>query len=303
MVLLKETPIALVAAILLYRVLLTRPRTRSELASTLKYAAPLAAIGAFILLQRLTTGHFFSIYDYEFDLFVLSAQAVRRQFELVTEWIFVNQLRWVLSLFIAADLLWSLWRRELHLRRDQWLVCLIIASSGYSFSVLYFLPRYLMPAFPFLFLLGAHALLKWVPRRARGLAGAIVVVVSIWSTASQPFMGNSEFNLRYLDAVAVHQEMARYIEASHPSDKVWTEFPHTVELRRPLMGYVGRPLSVARLRPGSDEIGPSDLILVSTLSGGPKMIERFAGDERFRLIKRIQRDRVTAALYGPGEPD
>jgi hypothetical protein len=85
MVLLKETSIALVAAIVLYRVLLTRPRTRSELASTLKYAAPLAAIGAFILLQRLTTGHFFSIYDYEFDLFVLSAQAVRSQFELVTE--------------------------------------------------------------------------------------------------------------------------------------------------------------------------------------------------------------------------
>jgi hypothetical protein len=177
-------------------------------------------------------------------------------------------------------------------------VLLVIAFSGYSFSALYFLPRYLLPTLPFFFVLGAHAVMKRVPSRVRTLAGATVVAGMTWSLLTQPFIGNSEFNLRYLDAVAVHKEMARYIERNHASE-VLTGFPHLGELRMPLFGYVDRRLPASPFH--LDAPRRDGLILVSTLFGGSMTLEEMSRDEHLQLIKRVQKGAVTAALYGPGE--
>jgi hypothetical protein len=142
MVLIKETSIALLAALILYLLLLAKPITKNALAKALKYSAPLFIIGAFFLFQKLTTGEFFFIYNFEVELFELSQKSVQNQFIAITQWIFLYQHRYIFTALIVLTLMLN---SEARKRRELWLFLLILLLSGYSFSGLYFLPRYLLP--------------------------------------------------------------------------------------------------------------------------------------------------------------
>jgi 4-amino-4-deoxy-L-arabinose transferase-like glycosyltransferase len=293
MVLLKETAVALVVALVLYLLITLEQRSKQHVIEALKYAAPLAVIGAFVLLQRITTGHFFSIYDFEFELFDPSHDSMRRQFELVTEWIFVNQFRWILTAFIAADLLWFGVRG----RKDAWLFGLILLLSGYSFAGLYLLPRYLLPVFPFFFIIGANSLLRLVRApRFRTAAAVAVVGAAAWVLLIQPFTGNGEVNLRYLDVVAAHETMANHIAARDPSPTVLTQWPHTDELAKPVLGYIDRRIrtkSYSRTR----DVDGSDLIVVSNPPEAMEELKSLARRSSWPLVHTVRKGDITVELY------
>jgi 4-amino-4-deoxy-L-arabinose transferase-like glycosyltransferase len=293
MVLLKETSVALVVALVIYLCVAADTRSKRQLVDALKYGAPLIVIGAFVLLQRITTGHFFAIYDYEFRLYDLSLGAVRRQFNLVTDWIFLNQSRWFLTIVIALDLLWFGVRE----RKDAWLFGLIVVLSGYPFAALYFLPRYLLPVLPFFFMMGANSLLRLLRAPRVRIAVAVAAVgAAAWVLATQPFVGNSEFNPRYLDAVKAHEAMANYIAANDPTATVLTLFPHVSELNAPLLGYVDHPIATKNFTKPADLDG-SDLIIVSSQSSDPQKLKSLAQYNKWPVVHTVREGKVEMVLY------
>jgi len=300
MALMKETSIALLAALLVYLVLESRPRTRAEWLSITRYAFPLAALGLFAAWQRLMTGHFFFIYDpshFDIALFQLTPEVVAAQLGDVTRMLFVEQGRWVLTAAIVINLvLHASARRRPELR----LFALIVLFSGYSFAALFYLPRYLLPVLPYVYLLGAWSLMELVrPPAWRTPVLLLVVAFMVVSLATQPFTRNAEFNPRYLDVVRTHRAMTEHIAAEFPDARVLTAWPHTSQLIDPHLGYVTRGLrdvwSVRQRHPGDD----ADLILVSPTPSTEGMAElrAFVVSNGWRLVKRVENAPVVSELY------
>jgi hypothetical protein len=59
-----------------------------------------------------------------------------------------------------------------------------------------------------------------------------------------PYSAHWEINLGYTDYVRVHQEAAQWLESGPGQPRILTYWPATEELRRPIIGYVSRPLNV-----------------------------------------------------------
>ena len=299
MVLLKETAIVLVVALLLYRFVVLNPFRQAKLRDVARYSVPLAVIGAFILLQKVTTGHFFFIYDFDVELFQLTPARVRSQIGTITRWIFIDQHRFILTALIALNLIVNPEAR----RRELWLFAFVVVLSGYSFSVLYLLPRYLLPVLPLFCILGAVSILELArgPKRQVVAASAALGMMA-WSLTVQPLSGTGETSLRYLDMVAMHQSAINRIASDRADAEVLTTWPHTEELTRPLLGYVEQPLQVKAFRAESD-LGDADLILVSQPDNGPEVrLRELARRGAWRLILRQEKERAWIELYARANP-
>jgi hypothetical protein len=299
MVFIKETSIALLVALLLYLFLAAQPAKRS-LKEAVKYSLPLVMIGLFFVWQKITTGHFFFIYDpleFNIKLFELSPSSIFDQFFRITKWVFFEQQRYIFSGLVVLHLVIN---KSSRLRPELWLFFLIALFSAYSFLVLFFLPRYLLPALPYLYLLGTWSLMELVrPAGWKIPAALVTLLVMGWCLAVQPFRGNAEFNPRYLDVVSVHKGMCDFIMSEFPAARILTSWPHTTQLQSPHLGYVRSALSVASLRdaPNAPE---SDLLLVSLVPTAPGMKEltAYAAENNWRLIKRLEKTPVVTEIYG-----
>ncbi len=303
MVLLKETAIAVVVAVALYRAL-TGGSLKERLRRLIAYALPLVVTGLFAAWQKLMTGQWFFIYPphSNLDLFVPTPRVVLDQVVTITGWLFVLQGRWVLTAAIVLNLVMH---REARRRRELRLLALMGLLSGYAFAPLYLLPRYILPALPMVYVVGAWSLLELFATPAqKNAAAAITVVFMAWTLTHQPFAGSSEFNLRYLDVVAIHRTLCGLIAAEHPDARVLTAWPHTQELRQPELGYVKQAVRAESLEHGSelDDRG-ADLILVSIVppTDGMGDLRDLALRNGWRLLRRLENGPAVSELYQRGE--
>jgi hypothetical protein len=294
MVLLKETAIVLVVALLLYRFVVLHPLRQARLEDLALWGLPLTFIGAFLLLQKVATGHFFFIYDFDVELFRLTPALAWHQFGLITRWIFIDQHRFILTGLIALNLVVNAKAR----RREHWLVAFVVVLSGYSFSVLYFLPRYLLPVLPFFYILGAISILELARRPMwQGVAAAVASCMMVWSLRTQPLSGNGETSLRYLDVVAMHRAAIDRITGDRPAAKVLTHWPLTQELQHPFLGYVDHPVDVKSFGSESDLAG-ADAILVSHPGNGSEArLRELARRDGRRLILRQVNETAWIEIY------
>jgi hypothetical protein len=308
MVFIKETSIALLGALLVYLFLMTKPKAKNSLFYLLKYSIPLFLIGLFFVWQKLTTGYFFFIYPPSIDikLFELTPQLIYRQFVTISHWLFIAQQRYIFWALIVLNLIVN---RVTRCRSELWLFLLICVFSGYSFALLFFLLRYLLPVLPYIYLVGTGSLLELAGRKAWKIpAATALLLLSTWSLATQPFTGNAEFNLKYLDVVSAHKEMCEYIASQFPQARIATDWPHILELLHPHLGYVKkrlRALSVPTRDLTSLEDEPArlnvDLILLSTTPASTQSeeLKTYALKHNWRLIKRVVNEPVATELYGP----
>lgn len=300
MVLIKETALALVAAWVLYVLLVEGWRSRDAWRRAAAFAVPVLAAVMFFAAQMAATGEPFFIYEDDVELFGFRPIHVWRQFRLITAWLFVDQLRFLFTL----PALFTIARRPGAWRHPAFLLCgLVVALSGYSFSVLYQLPRYLLPVLPFLVIVGTASLLSLARRpAAQAILAAALTAVFAWSLAHQPLIGNSEVSMRYLDVVRVDLAMCRLIEARFSDATILAAFPQTHELRYPDLGYVRRRLDVGR--PRSLPTSEGDLLFVSAPWGaGRRVLRSYARAEGWRLIERIgnEHDLVAELYAAPAE--
>jgi 4-amino-4-deoxy-L-arabinose transferase-like glycosyltransferase len=294
MVLLKETAIVLVVALLLYRFVVMSRFRQARLRDVARYGLPLAVIGAFFLLQKATTGHFFFIYDYQVELFQFTPALVRNKFGVITKWIFIDQYRFFFTALIVLNLAVNAKAR----RRELWLFAFVVVLSGYSFSVLYLLLRYLLPVLPLFYILAAASILDLARGpRLQLVVACVALAMMSWSLMSQPLIMNGETTLGYLDIVAMHKAAIDRLARERPDARVLTTWPHTDELKQPLFGYVHQPIDSKPLRAESD-LREADLILVSQPASGPEVtLRELARRGAWRLIMRQEKGRAWIELY------
>ena len=236
MILIKETAIAIVFSLLIYLFLTERNKSKSIFQEILKYSVPLVVILAFVILQKITTGKFCCIYPFKFELFELQPRLVIHQSFFISKWLFFYQYRYIFTFLIVLNLIINKASRS---RKELLLFLPMFIFSGYSFSFLYFLPRYLLPALPYFYIMGAWSLVELIKsRRLQTVMVMIIAAVLIYSLSGSGFHGNSEWNMKYLDVVKMHKTMCEYIENEFPNARVLTVFPHVEQLRRPYLGYV-----------------------------------------------------------------
>ena len=308
MMLLKETTIALVGALLVWHALVCGDAwTRQGRRRLALLAVAFVPIAAFALLQRLETGHYFFIYDPRiFDVQLQVGPAMmRQQLGSITTWIFVAQHRWIFTAAIVASLLVdrAAWRR-----REFALFVLIGLASGYAFVGLYFLPRYLMPVLPFFYLAGGWAVTRLAARtRHAAVVIAAVAIASASSLMLTPFAYNGEVDLHYLDVVRAHRAIASTIASAYGGARVLTAWPHTSEFTQPELGWVAAPLPVVSLPPrvaaaerdaAIASLAP-DLVLVSPFppTDGMSELRDYAIGHGWTMVRREEVGPVVSELY------
>lgn len=303
LVFIKETAVLLIIPLLLYFCVKTPPLTKEAWIRLLKYSVPLFEIAVFFVWQKFTTGHFSATYD----PYALSQLESRFGYQalIISKWLFVYQGRYFFSALIALNFIFNKTARRCE---ASWLFLLILLFFyAFVFIYPYFLPRYLLPALPYFYLLGGWALMEPLKATAWRIPAAIFVLVfMVWSSATQPFSGNAEFNLRYLDAVQVDKEIGAILMKEFPSSRVVTAWPYTVELQSPQLGYVNRARSAVSVGAeggisAADErnLGEADLILVSLSPQMSKMavLRDYALSRNWRLIRRLEKGAAVAELY------
>ena len=310
MVLIKETSAAIVLAMFAYDVLFV-PRERADrLRAAGRHLIPLSALGTFVVWQKVVTGSWWLIYTDPFDAswFETTIWTIARQAWAIATWIFLEQWRWLLSAPLVLGLIFLPVARR---RRELWLFGLIafFASVPFAFAGMLFLPRYLMPVLPLLFVAAAWMLRQLIePFAWRAGVASLVLATMSWALFARPFEGTAELNMRYLDVVRVHQEMESTIARDFPSSRVLTFWPQTRELTVPQFGYVQTPIAILDVDSPVEvdrAFASADLILVTPLPEVPGAIElrNHAIAAGWQAVRTISRGPVVSELFArPGLP-
>lgn len=124
----------------------------------------------------------------------------------------------------------------------------LLAANWVAFSVLggALLTRYLLPVYPLLLLICVatwRAATRWWTLLAGVTAAAFV---SAW-WLSPPTSFAPEDNLTYRDMIVVHQQAIQFVQRRYPEATVLTAWPVAMDLVRPEMGYIDRPMHVTSL--------------------------------------------------------
>lgn len=108
------------------------------------------------------------------------------------------------------------------------------------------LARYMLTVVPLVIILAASTLRRRVRRWPALIALAgIGFVIALF--LNPPYGFSPEDNLAYRDYVVMHEDAESFLEARYPGKTVLTAWPASDEISRPYLGYVTRPLRVARI--------------------------------------------------------
>ena len=114
------------------------------------------------------------------------------------------------------------------------------------FSFTSFNYRYLLPLYPFFFIITANSLNK-IFKKYTILIILIILLLFIipWGGDSTDSRGYIlEKNIEYLDMIKTHAEMDKFIEENYPDATILTSWPMIEELRYPSKGYTTKEINI-----------------------------------------------------------
>jgi len=299
MVLIKETGILVVFAILVYLLLSEGNKTRYVFKEILKYGIPLLVIFSLFIIQKFAIGKllYFPVIDVEFGgLIKLRYEEMILTFLKINKWIFWSQCRYVFTLLILLNFILNKnWKN----RKEFLLFLLIFIFSGYTLSFFYYGHRYLFPVLPYFYIIGALALVELIKSEIlQNIAAGIIILVLILSPFVTGFKGSGEFDMKYLDIVKLEKTMCQYIEKEFPAARILTAWPQTSELEDPFFGYVEKPLKIIYFD-GKNNLTDFDVILFSNVpSGDHYKLKNYIINNSFKLIKQFKTRNLVSELYG-----
>jgi hypothetical protein len=144
-----------------------------------------------------------------------------------------------------------LWKRNIETKLIPLVLTVTLYLFLYSIALLWWFPRYLLPTYPLLFILGAWAL-SIILKEYKHLQFFIIVVIILlfinqWNKGTILDVNNPELdgNLEYIDLVNVQHMAASYIEKNYPNNTILTSwFTLSLNLKNPELGYVTKPIKV-----------------------------------------------------------
>ena len=249
MVLMKETSMLIIFCLLWY-LYFSHKGPPGVYVTLLKYAVPLLALGLFFAAQKIATGSMLD--NAYFDSHPLISYDIRflgNKFFYVGGWIALEQNRWILSIIIMLDLLR---RGKSFWIKPYYLFLLVLIFYLGAFTLVFFLPRYILAVLPYLCLAGARSITSLA--RDLKLQGALAVLVLGGFSSSlyghRPGYGGHDSDMQYLDVVAVNRQVCQYVEENFPDQSILAPWPVGKLLQSPQRGYVKKPLTVVSM---SDE--------------------------------------------------
>jgi hypothetical protein len=240
LVLVKETAISTPAVFAAW--LWFRDRRRRE---ALYFAAPAAALAAWLLVLRSATGSMFG--NAEFAAYNVTGT-------LLNPWHLLYAVFRRAYFLLFADGHWigalALYFGRNVLRGREWTVAGAVAGAQLAVVTLFggaVLERYLLPVLPFLYAAMAAAATVYTHRlRLLSHAAMLALLLAGW-VWDPPFTAPLENNLSMVDFVRLQETAAEYVERHAPEARIATTWPLTNALAEPDFGYVKRPLRVVRI--------------------------------------------------------
>jgi hypothetical protein len=206
------------------------------------YAAPMVALGAWLLFLRRGTGNplgnqEFAYYNLFFPLHParLSVSLFRRFY-----YVFIDNFHWIGTVAIVMA-----WKRTSIFRERAWAVTAVILFGHLLLvSVLggATLERYLLPVIPLFYIAVGAAWSSMIKpwRTVSQYAMIAGLILGLFWNPPWPFP--FENNLAVVDFVRLHRDAADFVEITYPNDTIVSAWPFPDALRRPEFGYVSRPL-------------------------------------------------------------
>jgi len=297
LVLIKETSIAVVVSIAAYAYIEQRRSGQKSLNTMLKYAAPLAVLFSFFIIQKIETGKFCHLDAgvAQKSIFLGGLTPMVNAVSWVSKWMFFDQGRIWLTLLVILNLAIHKSSRR---RKEHWLYFFMILIAVYSFSIIKFLPRYLLPALPYFCIVAGWSLTRLVPSaKVQTAVAALICVLFIRAFYERPLLGTSEWNMRYVEVVERHQKMCVRIANELPRSHIITSWPFTKQLSVPDLGYVLEPLSAIEFR-HAKQIEKSDVIYWSEPpTDESDAIERYVLSHDLHAIGEVEGRPVRSGLF------
>lgn len=254
----------------------------------LVHGIPLAILGTFFLVQKLTTGVFLSNPYFDGNPFIATSMStIVFKGAFVTYWIFFAQGRFLLSLVIAV----AVWRFRRALPGCFFLFTMIAGGYLAAYTIIYFIPRYSLIVAPFVCLAGSASAALLVKERQRfALVVAVLCLVSIFfpDIRSKGY-DNFETSMQYLDVIAIYRDAADFLQRTASDDLICAPWPLSKVWTEPSFGYVSSPLNATMdpatpwtylvFTPQADR-SQSEAIDGLLSGGGAEQVEKIARFER-----------------------
>jgi len=243
MVMLKETSIAIVAAMMIYLFIVERGKSGTWV-KILKYSVPGFVLAAFFILQKIETGHFLcNPYFKSTPAMSLSFNDIIHQGSWVLNWTLLMQYRWILTLITIVSLIIY---RKAAWKKEYGLFLLIMIFFVGAFSLIFFMTRYIQSILPYLSIMGAAAFVSLIKNDKLKVLFVIVVLVFF---GLKYYPDDRDYHcyddsMQYTQMVKVNLDACRYIEKEHAGRSVLTVWPVSQALQEPYQGYVKNPVKV-----------------------------------------------------------
>lgn len=244
MVLLKETSILLVLVLLLFEAVQEyRGERRWQL--LLPHAVPLLVLTVFFVMQKISCGSFLlNPYFHKEALVVLAPGKLLWKGAFACYWALFAQWRFLLTGTIIA----ACWRFKRQLPAFFILFALIVSVHVFAYTGIYFLPRYMLMAAPYVCLAAAaslHLLLADSRLFYLGIALPVVLAVAVPPYKKSGY-DSFETNMQYLDVIKTNKEAAAALEKEQGGKTVLTHWPLTAVFAEPRYGYIKNPLPITQ---------------------------------------------------------
>ncbi len=211
------------------------------------FLAPVGVLCVWIGVLAGVTGHWagnaaFARYNLYYPLHPvrLAVDFLRRIY-----YLFFANFHW-----IGAFAILFAWRTTAIFHSRAWRVAWLLTAVHVAMATALggaVLERYLLPVLPVLYAAMAAGL-SLFPRTPRLICSAALLAgVAAGIFVNPPYPFPYEDNLAFTDFVRLQSEAADYLKHWYPAARITTVWPLTLELSRPEIGYVDRPIAVEPL--------------------------------------------------------
>src|SRR6185369_6661141 len=206
-------------------------------------SAPLMILGIFFLMQKLMTGSFLPNPYFNSNPFLsIAPSKLAFKIAFVNYWAFFAQGRFLITMVIMI----AVWRFRRSLPEAFPLFALIIGGYVAAYSVIYFIPRYILIVMPFICLLGSASLALLVQNKLRfaaAVAAFALTFIHIPDLRSRGY-DNFETSMQYLDVVSIHRQAASFLEQAGSGELIYAPWPLSSVWAKTDYGYLKTPLKM-----------------------------------------------------------
>jgi len=292
MVLVKETSVAIVAALWIY-VFWTQKNQPKIKRKLLLHSMPILMLVFFFLWQKFATGSVFpNPYVDHNQVFYFNWSHT----SWVIRWTLLAQYRWVLCGLVIIHFLIC---RDRAWKQEYILFALIGLFYIGAFCFLFFMTRYILPCLPYLCLAGAAAIVALARNRGVQVAVAVIILIAFGTKFYGHSIGYSNYgeDLQYTDMIAIHQQACRYIETNFENPRVVTLYPVSLMLREPYLGYVKKAIPVVSHEQKYDVMVSVKHHSAQSPRYDHKPLQEIIASKQCSFLKTIARNGKSLQLY------